>query len=98
MGITPFVSRIEESLFRTEANAASLADCFATAPLETSAATADEDSEVINRKRPARCVLAKIYSPTCYSASMILKVDWISTVGRSVAATLQYFVSDNSIA
>ena len=29
---------------------------------------------------------------------MISKLDWISTVGRNVAATLQYFVSESSIA
>jgi len=29
---------------------------------------------------------------------MISKLDWISTCGRSVAATLQYFVSESSIA
>jgi hypothetical protein len=29
---------------------------------------------------------------------MISKLDWISTVGRNVAATLQYLFSESSIA
>jgi hypothetical protein len=37
-------------------------------------------------------------SPTSTYASMISNVETISAVGRTVAATLQYFVSDNSIA
>src|ERR1051326_1066818 len=39
-----------------------------------------------------------VYSRISIGSSMISKLDWISTCGRSVAATLQYFVSESSIA
>ena len=90
---------MEESLLRTDANVTSLADCFAGILRASSDFAKIGDKHVSNRRTTGRIDLAKIYSPTCYYfASMILKVDWISTVGRRVAATLQYFISDNSIA
>src|SRR5215470_5414809 len=98
LGNTPLVSRMDESLRRTDARVASLADCF-PATVRASSDLAGTCNELTSRRTTARFNLAKIYSPTCYCfASMILKVDWISTVGRRVAATLQYFISDNSIA
>src|SRR5678816_2976291 len=97
--IAPFASRAEESLRRTDANVASLAACMSglLSLFAVVVSTAMTDAAAANRKkRVARvlCILQKHYDST----SMISKLDWISTVGRSVAATLQYLFSESSIA
>src|ERR1044071_3261428 len=94
----PFASRSAASLRRTAASAVSLAACFAI--------TDEFRFAAVDGKAPSRQIrkAAKFFNTLNYSrvksgdSSMISKLDWISTVGRSVAATLQYFVSESSIA
>ena len=94
----PFASRSAASLRRTAARVVSLAACFAIGDVFRLAAV--EGSAPSRQSKKA----AKFFNTLNYSrvdsgdSSMISKLDRISTVGRSVAATLQYFVSESSIA
>src|SRR4026209_2591810 len=89
----PFASRSAASLRRTEASVVSLAACLATDDLFPLEAVAGSAPRTQIRKA------AKFFNTLNYSrvesndSSMISKLDRISTVGRRVAATLQYFVS-----
>src|SRR6185295_5816004 len=94
----PFASRSAASLRRTAASVVSLAACLAI--------TGEFRFAAVEGNAPSRQTkkAAKFFNTLYYSrvksgdSSMISKLDWISTVGRKVAATLQYFVSESSIA
>src|SRR5687767_2978627 len=95
----PCAWRSRASLRRTAASVVSLADCLAVELVDRLDAN-DETAHARQIQMAPRFFNTSLsYSRVCCGcSSMISKVDWISTPGRSVAATLQYFVSESSIA
>src|SRR5215208_3599328 len=95
----PCASRSTASLRLTAASVVSLADCLAAKLLDRLAAS-DVTAHVRQIKTATRFFNTSLNHSrvSCGCSSMISKVDWISTPGRRVAATLQYLVSESSIA
>jgi len=94
----PFISRSAVSLRRTAASVVSLAACFAIVD-EFRVAAVEGNAPNRQIKKAAKFFNTLYYSRgKSGDSSMISKLVWISTVGLSVAATLQYFVSESSIA
>jgi len=89
-----FSSRELRSLCLTVARVPSLADCAVVVTGKMKALAVSNNVETSTFEN------LTVYSPISDSvyASMISNVETISAVGLKVAATLQYFVSDSSMA